>query len=401
MDLLKSHEITPVLEKAIIGDKDAICLLCEKIAKGVLFRCKYIMAYKGRQQDAEDITQEVLLRVSEKIHTLREPAAFWGWLATIISNEVKQFIIKNAKRGITVDINDYEALLEDDSKLSSPESVVEEKEISSAVYKIILTLPLRQREAVMYHYYDELSVTDVAKSMDISHQNVSKYLMRARERIKYELEREDGLVASGGMIASALGQEYASFAAPNTVWLQNVIELCKDHIYESAVTVLPVAIAAVTAETATATTTAATATSTAAATTTTGVVSTIIISCTTLVLVGAICAGIVLTIMSGDYQEFMVDGDIVFYESRVNPTNATPQVTSNRGELTAVSWAIAVAYDEIILFESDDNSLEDVLSQMSASGYLGEHILHFWMECELGAIVRISGNFYITEFLYD
>ena len=55
--------------------------------------------------------------------------------------------------------------------------------------EIIATLPSRQREAIILHYYGGLSVTEVAAAMSIPHQSVSLYLKLARKKMREELLR--------------------------------------------------------------------------------------------------------------------------------------------------------------------------------------------------------------------
>ena len=64
---------TYLVERSIEGDSDALSVLCEKISKGVMYRVSYGLE---NREDAEDVTQEVLIDVCEKIYELREPRAF-------------------------------------------------------------------------------------------------------------------------------------------------------------------------------------------------------------------------------------------------------------------------------------------------------------------------------------
>ena len=59
------EEIERMVEKAMHGNRIALAELCQTIARGVLFRLSYKLKNRA---DAEDATQEVLIRVCESIH---------------------------------------------------------------------------------------------------------------------------------------------------------------------------------------------------------------------------------------------------------------------------------------------------------------------------------------------
>ena len=172
-------ELEPLVEQASRGDKKALCKLVESISKGVLFQSTYIL---GDQAGAEDISQEVLIRVCENIQGLRNPKAFKSWLARIIVNEKNRFLSKRLKYGTPLNVDDHLDNIPDEEFL--PHERVENTELHKVVMDVISKLPMRQREVIMLHYYSDLSVTEVARSMNITTQTVSKNLAIAREKLK-------------------------------------------------------------------------------------------------------------------------------------------------------------------------------------------------------------------------
>ena len=179
------EEIEALAKKAIEGDNDALYKLCEEQARSILFRAKYML---GNEMDAEDVAQNVLLRVCENIRDLRKPKAFNAWLSRIVVNETRRYMAARAKRGQVEDIDDFmEELAEDDAQLL-PGEYVEDASVHDAIMEIVSRLPVRQREAIILHYYDELKVTEVARAMGIPHQSASRYLSLARKKLRAELE---------------------------------------------------------------------------------------------------------------------------------------------------------------------------------------------------------------------
>jgi len=201
-------ELEALVEKASKGDRDALCELCEKIAKSILFQVTYIL---GNPAGVEDVSQEVLIRVCENIHNLRSPKAFKSWLSRIIINEKNRYLAKNMRQGDVLNIDDYLEKANEESEDFIPQEYVENRELREKVREIIMELPMRQREAVILHYYDGLSVTEIAKVLEVATQSVSKNLAIARGKLKKELGlhlREEGHMDSMAMLpfGAALGE---------------------------------------------------------------------------------------------------------------------------------------------------------------------------------------------------
>ena len=181
----KNAELELLVKKAVHGDSKALFSLCEKIAKGVLYRTKYML---GNDMDAEDVSQNVLLRVCENIQSLRNPKAFRAWLSGIVLNETRRYKTESVKRGNVVNIDDYLDGIFEKNVERLPKEATEEKLSNQDIKEIVSHLPARQREAVHLHFYENLKIADVARTMKIPHQCVSKYLTLALKKLRIEVE---------------------------------------------------------------------------------------------------------------------------------------------------------------------------------------------------------------------
>jgi len=180
----KRHsEFEAIVEKAIQGDESALCSLCEKLAKSIMYRARYML---GNDMDAEDVTQNVLLRVFENIKNLRESRAFRSWLSGIIINETRRYISEHSKHGVHLNIDDYFDTLIESKAEWLPCEHAESRADQKSVMEIVSRLPNRQHQAVMLRYYNDMSVTEVAQAMRIPHQCVSKYLTLALNKLRAE-----------------------------------------------------------------------------------------------------------------------------------------------------------------------------------------------------------------------
>jgi RNA polymerase sigma-70 factor (ECF subfamily) len=182
--------VITVTEELVIearrGDQEALCSLCQAIVKSVMFR---VMQHTDNDMYVEDITQEVLIRVCRHIKGLKHPITFNAWLGTIVINEVRRYMRKNYKHSNVLNIEDYlDREVEESVEYLPLDSAIrsEDREI---IVEAVKSLPKRQKEAVMLHYYDGLNIVEAAKVMGIPYQNVSYYLILARKKVKRAYER--------------------------------------------------------------------------------------------------------------------------------------------------------------------------------------------------------------------
>ena len=386
-----------LVEKAVRGDKDALYSLCEKIAKGVLFRTTYIMGV-GAQADAEDVSQEVLIRVCEKIQTLRDPQAFNVWLNRIISNEVNRCFAKKGRHGVVLNIDDYlESIMEEKDDFI-PQEFVENEECRKEVMDIIVRLPLRQREAVILHYYDGLSVTEIAAAMDISKPRVSECLAIARQKMKRELEKTQlgrtkpstaAFMPMGSFFTGVLHREANSFLSGGD-WLQGVLSQCQEYIKASSAASIaltnaskPLAIK---------------------------LLSWFLAGCLTVAVTSGLIALNRLPVnVSTDRTnvsipaEASVIGEVIFSggvdhgeeNAYQNPTGVQPVVTGKNGELTVTGWQIIALGSGEELYSGRYGSEDSALLELKESGKDGVYMIYYFLEDVEGFVYRLGSNFFI------
>ena len=89
---MEKDRIESLVNRAQSGDLQAMEKLLEVAHTSVSYQCRKMMP---RQEDAEDLTQEVLLAVYQKIDTLKEAKAFWSWLHRITANHCMNALSRN------------------------------------------------------------------------------------------------------------------------------------------------------------------------------------------------------------------------------------------------------------------------------------------------------------------
>jgi RNA polymerase sigma-70 factor (ECF subfamily) len=145
---------------------------------------------------AEDLAQEVFLRVYRARHGYEPTARFSTWLFRIANNLASNLRRDSGRRRETSLVgngsNDLgprpcEKLIADKSGFM-PARMSDKRETCSIVQAALETLTEPQRAAVLLNKFEEMSYADIAETLDISPSAVKSLLMRARETLRSRLE---------------------------------------------------------------------------------------------------------------------------------------------------------------------------------------------------------------------
>lgn len=152
------------------------------------------MVYRMVQQrdDAEELSQEVFLRVHQKLHQFRYDSALSTWIGSIAFSIATRHLQR--KRISLVDETDDEesSLLErigDDFDLETAHA---DREFQSHVADAMSKLPPIQRTLVTLYHLEEMSLLDIARVTELPEGTVKNYLFRARLKLRHALERKMG-----------------------------------------------------------------------------------------------------------------------------------------------------------------------------------------------------------------
>ena len=114
--------------------------------------------------DADDVTQEVFIKVHRHIDRFREDARLYTWIYRIATNECLNFLQKK-KRRFFMPIGDVEGELAE--KLDHAPGLNGE-EIQLRLQKALLTLPAKQRIVFNMKYFDDLTYEDISEATGTS-----------------------------------------------------------------------------------------------------------------------------------------------------------------------------------------------------------------------------------------
>lgn len=145
----------------------------------------------SNESDAEDVTQDVLLQVLQKLPTFRGEAAFPTWLHRITVNAALTHRRKRAVREENRVRDPLDLLLEDESEsgpgrsgTSPPETLLEEGETRQLIDQAVAQLPEMYRQVFVLSDIEGVPNADIADRIGMSLPAVKSRLHRARALLR-------------------------------------------------------------------------------------------------------------------------------------------------------------------------------------------------------------------------
>lgn len=185
----KSAEITALVERARKGDKTASAELYEKMYDKLYF---FALKNVRSKEDAEDIVQEAFMKALESLGELNSSESFSGWIYSVTYNLCIDKM-RGGKRVARFETEDDRDNAIENSALNEPvmvpEDYMQNEETKRQIKDVIDGLRPDMRSAVILYYYDQMSIAEIAETMNLSESSVKSKLYQARKKIKTKLEK--------------------------------------------------------------------------------------------------------------------------------------------------------------------------------------------------------------------
>jgi RNA polymerase sigma-70 factor (ECF subfamily) len=180
MDTLVTDPDAQLMLRVKKGDQSAFKILVEKYQKPVTNVAYHLLLDRAA---AEELAQEVFLKVFQTASRYRAAAKFSTWVYRIATNLALNEL-KSRKRAQTVPLDDVRQIHTQPDNMSAslpgPQEQMQQKELVALLERALQSLPVRQRTAVMLHRFEELSYREIAESMDCTVEAVEALLSRAK-----------------------------------------------------------------------------------------------------------------------------------------------------------------------------------------------------------------------------
>jgi RNA polymerase sigma-70 factor (ECF subfamily) len=153
-----------------------------------VFRVILSILGPGREGEAEELTQDVFVKVYAKLDTFRGDAAFGSWLYRIAYNQAldRRSLLSFKAAHQSEEVLD---MTPGDDPASDPQRLVLAAEARDVLRRSLLDLPHLYRSILHLHYWMGLTVAEVGEALSIPDGTVKSYLHRARARLHHLLKK--------------------------------------------------------------------------------------------------------------------------------------------------------------------------------------------------------------------
>jgi RNA polymerase sigma factor (sigma-70 family) len=159
-----------LIEASRRGDRDAFAQIIERYQRAV-----YAVAYSGVRDRAlaDDVTQDTFVIAWRRLDDLRDAERLAAWLCGIARNRARD-LRRQSARETTGDVDDV-------AYPTTPFDVLSDAETERILAAALDRVPDVYREPLVLYYYEERSVSDVARSLGISAATTNKRISRGRK----------------------------------------------------------------------------------------------------------------------------------------------------------------------------------------------------------------------------
>ena len=185
---MKANDVN-LIQRTLDGDQGAFTTLVNKYQKSV-----HALVWRkiGDFHIAEEITQDVFLKVYERLSTLKHPEHFPGWLYVIATRHCNTWHRKKqvpTKSLDTMPTAELEEICYTQHEIAHyEETAIEHRR--ELVKRLLQRLPESERTVVTLYYLAEMTGEEISLFLGVSHNTVRSRLHRARER----LEKEESII---------------------------------------------------------------------------------------------------------------------------------------------------------------------------------------------------------------
>ena len=145
---------------------------------------KTAYAYVKDKFTAEDIFQEVFVKVYKNLDSFRDESGIKTWIIRITINTAKDYLKSAYSQKVVPMMEFKEDMITSDNDFEE----IENRDRDRVVRETVMTLPEAYREVLLCVYFHEMSVADTASALNIPDGTVKSRLARAREMLKTKLE---------------------------------------------------------------------------------------------------------------------------------------------------------------------------------------------------------------------
>jgi RNA polymerase sigma-70 factor (ECF subfamily) len=188
VDFPAAQSATPdiLIEQCLSGDQVAWDTIVRQHWRKV-----FNVAYKfvGRHDEAEDLTQDIFLKIFKALNTFDRRANFQTWIVSISRNLCIDHYrsVRKERQTIAREVDTTE--LQPASRERTPYALAEHRDLRAQLKQALETLPSTLRTAVVLRDLQELSYQEIADQLQLPEGTVKSRINRGRLELARQLKR--------------------------------------------------------------------------------------------------------------------------------------------------------------------------------------------------------------------
>lgn len=169
------------LVENIVSSNDTMLfeVLYDRFAQLVYNKC---YGFASSSQEAEDLTQDVFLKLFVKLRTFKGKSKFSTWLYAFTYNHCVNYVNRNNSKKIEKQSVDTEHLSEDYSYTEEDDCTINELKTEKLKEAIELISP-EEKMILLLKYQDFLSIKELAEILELGESAVKMRLKRAKDKL--------------------------------------------------------------------------------------------------------------------------------------------------------------------------------------------------------------------------
>ncbi|MBQ7744434.1 MAG: sigma-70 family RNA polymerase sigma factor [Ruminococcus sp.] len=183
---IDNAKLTRLVAKAQGGNQKALDEVVNMVSGYIYYYCLTLL---GDEEKSKDAVQDILLTMLKKLDSLADSKAFLGWIKTITSNYCKTKLTRS-KDNLSLDEDTWD--FADENEQICPSKSAETSEVCGYIREAVKALPQLLRESVMMFYFNQMSVKEIAETLEVNENTVKSRLHSARKTMKKHLEQYGG-----------------------------------------------------------------------------------------------------------------------------------------------------------------------------------------------------------------
>jgi RNA polymerase sigma-70 factor (ECF subfamily) len=190
------ESIDAVIQRCLAGDQDAWATIVRQHWRKV-----FNIAYKftGKHDEAEDLTQDVFLKIFKSLNTFDRRANFQTWLVSVSRNLCIDHYRSVRKERETIDRDVDAGELTPAATTKSPFAALEQRDRVELLKRALDELPPTLRSAVLLRDIQELSYQEIADRLHLPEGTVKSRINRGRTELARQIRRLREELESGSV----------------------------------------------------------------------------------------------------------------------------------------------------------------------------------------------------------